>query len=413
MNRRRVAQYLLRGIERYRASEYHRSRAAQCRFSPSCSHFAEDALERMGLPAALTAVTWRVIRCNKLVRLGTSDPLVNGRRLRPNSGATTLRVVFLMSIVLLFLLVASVALGQSISGGCSASINNRAPGTLTEQNPLVVGNGETVSVSGTVPPGADQNSITKITIVLLGDTGVTVKTHAANGPTWGGPANVDEYLKRGAGIYKVRADATGSGWACAADGYIKLDGSRIPAAVAGGVAAVSAGAAFASRGAKHPTSASPDSARPSAEEVKGDWGRSIDSALGYKPDRAANARNDALGCIGFAAGVASFLIFKAINTPVIVPPPAASIAPATKSDRIYVHGHTVAGFFSGLILGLALSIMLQQLGILAFSIWTLVALPVLTALIVAIRARVGRAWRIETGPATTPAPTDGGATGSQ
>ena len=36
----------------------------QCRFSPSCSHYAEDAIRTHGFVRGVALATWRILRCN-------------------------------------------------------------------------------------------------------------------------------------------------------------------------------------------------------------------------------------------------------------------------------------------------------------------------------------------------------------
>jgi hypothetical protein len=36
----------------------------QCRFYPSCSHYAEDAIRSHGAVRGLMLATWRILRCN-------------------------------------------------------------------------------------------------------------------------------------------------------------------------------------------------------------------------------------------------------------------------------------------------------------------------------------------------------------
>jgi putative membrane protein insertion efficiency factor len=36
----------------------------QCRFSPSCSHYAEDAIRSHGLLRGAALAGWRILRCN-------------------------------------------------------------------------------------------------------------------------------------------------------------------------------------------------------------------------------------------------------------------------------------------------------------------------------------------------------------
>lgn len=47
---------------------------ASCRFTPSCSAYAEDALRTWPLPRALQLAAWRVLRCHPWSR-GGHDPV--------------------------------------------------------------------------------------------------------------------------------------------------------------------------------------------------------------------------------------------------------------------------------------------------------------------------------------------------
>jgi putative membrane protein insertion efficiency factor len=46
----------------------------QCRFHPSCSHFAEDAILEHGAIRGVVMSTWRVLRCNPFGKGGV-DPV--------------------------------------------------------------------------------------------------------------------------------------------------------------------------------------------------------------------------------------------------------------------------------------------------------------------------------------------------
>lgn len=45
----------------------------QCRFHPSCSHYAEDAIRRRGALRGLGLAGWRILRCGPFTRGGV-DP---------------------------------------------------------------------------------------------------------------------------------------------------------------------------------------------------------------------------------------------------------------------------------------------------------------------------------------------------
>ena len=42
----------------------------QCRFYPSCSHYAEDAIRAHGVLRGIALGTWRILRCNPFGRGG-------------------------------------------------------------------------------------------------------------------------------------------------------------------------------------------------------------------------------------------------------------------------------------------------------------------------------------------------------
>lgn len=50
-----------------------------CRFSPTCSQYAVEAIEMHGFLRGLVLALWRVLRCNPLVR-GGYDPVPPARR---------------------------------------------------------------------------------------------------------------------------------------------------------------------------------------------------------------------------------------------------------------------------------------------------------------------------------------------
>lgn len=53
----------------------------QCRFSPSCSHYAEEAVRIHGAIRGATLATWRVLRCNPFGKGGPEPVPAEGTRL--------------------------------------------------------------------------------------------------------------------------------------------------------------------------------------------------------------------------------------------------------------------------------------------------------------------------------------------
>jgi putative membrane protein insertion efficiency factor len=52
----------------------------QCRFAPTCSHYAQEAIRTHGALKGSALATWRVLRCNPYGK-GGLDPVPQSRRL--------------------------------------------------------------------------------------------------------------------------------------------------------------------------------------------------------------------------------------------------------------------------------------------------------------------------------------------
>lgn len=64
-------------IETYRATVspfFARTHLVTCRFQPTCSLYALEAIERFGTLKGATLAAWRVLRCNPLSK-GGKDPV--------------------------------------------------------------------------------------------------------------------------------------------------------------------------------------------------------------------------------------------------------------------------------------------------------------------------------------------------
>ena len=70
------ARLLVGVIHVYQATLSPRLGAAgvQCRFQPTCSHYAEGAIARYGALSGSLRSAWRLARCGPWTRLGTYDP---------------------------------------------------------------------------------------------------------------------------------------------------------------------------------------------------------------------------------------------------------------------------------------------------------------------------------------------------
>ncbi|MBI3298514.1 MAG: membrane protein insertion efficiency factor YidD [Elusimicrobia bacterium] len=75
MKTREFAALLIRILRPVRAALF----PAACRFAPSCSRYAEEAVLRLGLPRAVPLVAARLLRCHPFHAGGYDPvPLSNG-----------------------------------------------------------------------------------------------------------------------------------------------------------------------------------------------------------------------------------------------------------------------------------------------------------------------------------------------
>ena len=64
----------LRAVRYYQSALSPRKPAPTCRFTPTCSEYAAQAIERHGAVRGAWLASWRVMRCNPLVP-GGFDPV--------------------------------------------------------------------------------------------------------------------------------------------------------------------------------------------------------------------------------------------------------------------------------------------------------------------------------------------------
>jgi putative membrane protein insertion efficiency factor len=60
----------------------------RCKYHPSCSHYAVQAVERYGILRGLVLAAWRLLRCNPFSR-GGYDPVEEQRLFKPRTTATS------------------------------------------------------------------------------------------------------------------------------------------------------------------------------------------------------------------------------------------------------------------------------------------------------------------------------------
>ncbi len=404
MTQGRFAAWCATQVHRYRATAHRRG---GCRFEPTCSAYALDALEQRRLPVALALIASRLVRCNPLVRRATPDPVTHRRRFqpRPNAARTLAAVVGLGGA--LVLVTAGSAASDDITGGCTGTINGRDAATLTRDDPVRVGEGDTVSAAGDVPPEyAPQNpqSLTTVEMHILADLGgITTEQHVSNGPTYTSAAvAVDDYARFGAGLYEVTVVNEGRGWRCEYTAYVELDESPLgtPIGIAAAASTVVGGlGSVLAKGVKRSPS------REWIDELVEPHDRAERDAALRKvrtddPDAAMTEE------AGYApVGVPCCLAALALPLPAMplfgmgAGAGAGAGTAGTGSRRIvwskvvYKRGHPVWGGIAGFAFGLGASVLLWQYAVWLLSLVTVGAVPVVIALAASLYAWIGRRYR--------------------
>jgi putative component of membrane protein insertase Oxa1/YidC/SpoIIIJ protein YidD len=427
----RATRWALRTIEWRRRGPL--AGAGCCRFSPSCSHYAEELFRTRAFPVAAAKTILRIVRCNPLAVQHANDPVSRRRRwrFRPNTIPTVFAVFALSGIVVVT--TAAMAEAVGVTGGCNVTIRNHDPATMTKDNPLTVHRGEVVSVTGQAPAavqaaGGQIQTHTYVQVSFIeGLAEPKSEVDDGTGPTWGGHRNVDDFMDNAVGLYKVTGVSFGKGWRCDGSGYIKLsDGNPLSKPVgeaALGVAVVgAAGAALSARGggdgdgsdaasesdAPPPPAAEDPDHEVTAEEYEEKHKITSTEILA---DQRANEQVDqdqafgkrvwtgdfrgpatsasCLGLIVIAALVGSRnpWVFNMVTT-------AGARRPSDR--RVWRHGHPVFGFISGLLFGAGLAVLGQQFAYWPLTRTTAIAFPVFVAILCSIRAYMGTPRKLVT-----------------
>jgi putative membrane protein insertion efficiency factor len=79
-----LIQFVLRAYKRWISPAL----PAACRYVPSCSEYACDAIEHHGAPRGSALAIWRLLRCHPFAK-GGYDPVPTARPLTPDSRVLT------------------------------------------------------------------------------------------------------------------------------------------------------------------------------------------------------------------------------------------------------------------------------------------------------------------------------------
>lgn len=406
MRRRRLGHACARAVRGYQQSEKGKRLGGNCRFDPSCSEYAHGAFSTRAIPVAVAMTVSRLVRCNPLTRRSTRDPVHRAHhRPRPNALRSIFALLGLSGVAMLtFVGVASIAGADPATGGCKGSANGRSAASITRSHPLLVKEHRTVTAQGHIPltfAGQNKPNQTHVDVeIISGIVKATTEDHSGDGDTWSSSAvKVDDYLKYGVGLYEVNVTNSGPGWNCHFKGYVKLDGDPLSKPIGEGAVVASAigliGTLLAPRGGSG-GSGDDEPTTPDSESEEGG---------GFTKEEVENAER--------VLEPPYWWWFCAIGLmiPLRVMPlfgmgggAAATSGQVISSTRVWRRGHPILGFFSGLVLGLGITVLLWQYAVWTLTIVTAIALPIVIAVLVAVRAWIGRPWRrvVRTVPKAAP-----------
>jgi putative membrane protein insertion efficiency factor len=398
-----------RGIRHYQHSAFRHRVSGCCRFSPSCSAYALQALQRRRFPMAVLLIVWRVLRCNPLTRAGTFDPV---RPARPRAVARAVAVLGLSGLTTLLVAGTADAVGTpgvhrqtvpgAMAGGCQGFVGGVAVERLDQDHPLQVYKGQRIVVTGVAPGGlattnAQITSTTTADIYFIENLAKVTDHDTSTGTKFQDSTNVDNYLKYGSGIYRVDVRSVASpGWNCSATFYVQLHGEKFAAELAVAVGALGTVGMMAAVGGGKPPPSGDLEMTPegiydpgvSPEQLERQQAKD-EAREKLEKDTAMNLMNRGLlGCLvavlfailGFGGG------FPAAAAPV------AAGGRSGKPRRIWVKGHPVLGFFSGLVAGLGITVALQQYAVYPLTIASGIVAPLVVAVLGAVAGRRGTAW---------------------
>lgn len=72
---KKIAIVILKGYKKYISPHL----GNNCRFTPTCSEYAMDAIEIHGIIKGSLLASWRILRCNPFGKVGYDPPPIKGR----------------------------------------------------------------------------------------------------------------------------------------------------------------------------------------------------------------------------------------------------------------------------------------------------------------------------------------------
>jgi hypothetical protein len=274
------------------------------------------------------------------------------------------------------------AAADEISGPCSGTINGRAVAKLTSDDPLVLREGDSLTVTGSVPFGeAPNNPVSNTTVkvsLIDGVVGITSDEQPSTGATYtSNNVSIGDYFDVGVGLYRIDVTNTGEAdrWKCTYTAYVKLEGGTLskPFGLAsfGAVVIGVIGLLFA-KGRKPKEPGWIDGGLGTSDQIARE--ESWQAAGSEYPDAV---RFDERGQHGFL--------------------PLAQLAPNERviwSGKVRLFGHPMAGLLWGLLLGVGVGLLGWQQARWTVNIGSIVILPLVIAALSLLFAWAGWGYRI-------------------
>jgi hypothetical protein len=271
------------------------------------------------------------------------------------------------------------AYAEEITGGCTGTVNNADATLLTSDDPVVVHDGEQLTVAGNIPAQfAPANPVSNTTVkiwIVDGVFGITSGAHESAGATYTATIDVDDYVNVGVGLYRIDVVNTGPEWRCEYTAYIELDGDALskPAGLVA-LAAIIIGAigVVYTKGRKPKEAGWIDRELGTAEQIERE--EAWQNAGHQYPDAVSFEERGTHGWM-----------------------PATQLRGNERpvwSGKVRLHGHAVAAFFWGLLLGLGIGVLGWQDARWTLNIGSIVILPLVVAAAAAAFAWFGWGYRV-------------------
>lgn len=274
------------------------------------------------------------------------------------------------------------AAADEVSGACSGTVNGRDVAKLTSDDPLVVREGDSLTVTGSVPLGeAPKNPVSNTTVkvsLIDGVVGITSDEQPSTGATYtSNNVAIGDYFDVGVGLYRIDVTNTGEGgaWKCTYTAYVKLEGGTLSkpfGLVAFGAVVIGVIGLLFAKGRKPKEPGWIDGGLSTSDQIAREesW-----QAAGSQYTDAV--RFDERGQHGLL--------------------PLAQLAPNERviwSGKVRLFGHPMAGLLWGLLLGVGVGLLGWQQARWTVNVGSIVILPLVLAALCLLFAWAGWGYRI-------------------